>query len=152
MLEHLREWSLSEIGSWASIIGVAISIVLATAIFSIKKQFMFRSRVEEHAVKLSKIASSVSSCLNNYSDDNHEIYEAFALANVELRCIQKGASGSLLNDVKSARKGIRLYQLRVFFRVNRFAPTEKTIRHINTKINIVVEELNNVKKELMVGK
>lgn len=102
---------------------------------------MFRSRVEEHAEKLAKIASSVSSCLNSYSDDNHDIYEAFALANVELRCIQKGASGSLLNDVKSARKGIRLYQLRVFFRINRIAPTEKTVRHINTKLNIVAEEL-----------
>jgi hypothetical protein len=152
VLEYLSEWSLSDIGSWASIIGVAISIVLATALFSIKKKFLFRSRVEEHAVKLAKIASSVSSCLNSYSDDDHDIYEAFALANVELRCIQKGASGSLLDDVKSARNGIRFYQLRVFFRINRVAPTEKTVRHVNTKINIVVEELKNVKKELMVGK
>lgn len=33
MFEYLREWSLSDIGSWASIVGGLISIVLAAAIF-----------------------------------------------------------------------------------------------------------------------
>ncbi len=68
---------------------------------------MFRSRVEEHAKNLASLSSAVSNCLNSYSDDDHDIFEAFALANVELRCIPRGASGNLLNDVKNARTAIR---------------------------------------------
>ena len=142
---------LSDFGNWASIFGVLISVITFAAVLSIKKRFMFRSRVEEHADNLAKLSSEVSNMLNSYDDEDHQIYEAFALANVELRSIQKGASGSLLNDVKSARKGISMFKLRRFLGIKYIGPTRKTIRYVNTKINIVVAELQNVKKELLVG-
>lgn len=152
MPAYIRDLTLSDIGSWASILGIFISGITVITVLMLKKQFIFRSRVEEHTDKLKKIASNISNYLNNYNNEDHQIHEEFALADVELRYIQRGASGNLLKDIKNARAGIRSFQLRSFIKIEAIKPDQKTIRHINTKINIVVAELQNVKKELMVGK
>ena len=152
MPEYIKELILSDVGSWASILGIVISILTFVVVLKLKKQFMFRSRLEEHAEKLAKISSNISNCLNGFDEDYHQIYEEFSLANVELRCIQRGANGSLLSDIKKARFGIKIFRLKYFLKIKTTKSDYKAIRLIKTRINIVVAELQNVKKELIVGK
>lgn len=113
---------------------------------------MFRSRIEEHTEKLDKIASKISELLQSFSDNKLDIDKEFAIADVKLRAIQKGASRELLSDVKKARKKIRLFRWRYWSKITWLKPEERLARQIYTDLNIVVEELLNVKKELLVGK
>lgn len=90
--------------------------------------------------------------MQSYSENQHEIESSFAIANVTLRTIQKGASGNLSSDVKKARRKIRFYRFKSWVNASRFKPDELSARKVKTELSVVVEELKNVKKELLVGK
>lgn len=154
-LDTLEDWikslSLSDFGSLASIFSLFVSGAALFLVAGLRKHFLFRSRIEEHSDSLAEIASNIANLLVSYVGNEAEIDQELAIANVKLRNIQKGASSDLLSDVKSARKKIGRFRRR--YRVNLcfYKPEEKLVRQAYTDINIVVEELDNVKKELLVG-
>ena len=150
-LNELTSLPLSDYGSWASIIGIAVSVFTLLIVFTLKKQFLFRSRVEEFSETLTKISSDITSCLNSYDKNKEDIDEFIALADVTLRTVKKGASGDLLSDIKTARRRAWLYKTRGFIGW-KFKPDSKHARNVSKGINVVIAELKNVKKELMVGK
>ncbi|MUI54412.1 hypothetical protein [Aliivibrio fischeri] len=143
--------SLSDYGSWASIFGIVISLFTLIMMFYIKRTFLFRSRVDEFAEKLTKISSKIISGLNSYDSNKDDIDELVAVADVVLRSAQKGASGDLSSDLAKARRQTRIYKIRNFMG-GRFKPESQHARNVSKSINVVVAEFQNVKKELMVGK
>lgn len=145
------EYSLSDYGSWASIVGLILTAITFFMIIGIKKRFLFRSNVNEHRISLSEKISEISQLLIDYSKNIQEIDGILAIVEVKLRNMEKGANGHLLSDIKSARKKIRTYSTRNRFFNKANNKTESSVRGINTALNVVVEELENVKKELMVG-
>jgi hypothetical protein len=151
LMEWLIEKQLSDYGSMASIIGLLISLVTLILVKALRKQFLFRSRIDEHSESLGAIASNVSSLLSSFIGSEEEIDDELAIANVKLRNVQKGASGDLLSDVKRTRKKIAKYRWRHRIGIDWLKPEEKLARQIYTDINIVVEEMSNVKTEIMTG-
>ncbi|RWX57205.1 hypothetical protein [Photobacterium chitinilyticum] len=143
--------SLSDYGSLASIFGIAISGFTLIMMFYIKKKFLFRSRVEEFGDRLTIISSDITSCLNSYDLNKDKVDELVALADVALRSVQKGASGDLNSDLTKARRQTRIYKIRDFLG-GRFKPESKHARNVSKSLNVVVAELQNVKRELMAGK
>ena len=152
MIEICTVDKLSCYGSWASIIGLFITISTFLLVLGIKKKFIFRSRVEEHTESLIEISSKLSSLLKSFSENIEDIDNEFAILNVKLRNIEKGASGNLLSDIKDARKKIKKYGCKKFFFMENKEKTDKVAREIRTALNVVVEELKNERKELLVGK
>ena len=152
LIELFSNMSLSDYGNWSSVIGGCVSTITLFLVLFMKNKFMFRSRVEEHESSLSNISSKISNLLQSYSENQHEIESSFAIANVTLRTIQKGASGNLSSDVKKARRKIMFYRFKSWVNASRFKPDELSARKVKTELSVVVEELKNVKKELLVGK
>ncbi len=150
-MNFLQSLELSDYGSWASILSLLISFVTLLLVFFIKKKIIFRARIEEHHSSLRDIASNLSTLFGDFDKNIDQIDDAFAIANVKLRNIQKGAVDDLLSDIKKARKKIFFFRVRRSLGINRFVPSESHARRIYTAINIVVEELKNVKKELLAG-
>lgn len=150
LMEYFSCATLSDIGSWCSIIGLVMTIFTFMLVFSIKKKFLFKSRVEEHQQSLREIASQISGLLQSYSKNMDDIDDAIAIADVKLRNIKNGANGDLLSDVKTARSKIKAYRVSGWIK-KAGNKNEKSAREINTAINVVVEEMNNVKKQLLIG-
>ncbi len=138
--------NLSDYGSWASIIGIVITLVTFITVFSMKRQFMFRSRLEEHEVKLKDMSSNIVICLNSYERNVDQIDELLGLANVELRYLQKGASGTLKKEIKKTRSTIRWFRIRLSFG-GKLKPNASNARKACKSINMVIAELQHVQKE-----
>ena len=147
-IDHILSLNLSDVGSWASLLGLAVTFFTATAVIKIKRNFLFRSNIDSHSERLLNITSEVTMLLRQYLENKQEIEELFALADVELRAIQKGSNEDLLSDVKSARKLLKKYRSRVlFFSKN----NEASARKIKTSLSVVSAELVHHRKLLMVG-
>jgi len=149
-MNFLLNASLSDYGSVSSIAGLFITAFTVALIFGIKKRFLFTSSVDEHEKSLGEIASKISGFLQSYSKNANDIDDAFAIADVKLRNIQNGANGYLLSDVKIARSKIKSYRSTGWLkRIDH--KNEEFARETNTAINVVVEELKNVRKKILVG-
>lgn len=74
--------SLSNIGSWASIIGLVLTIFVLLNIRSIKQFYLFSARVPELLEKLTKHAASISTHQKNYPTTHQEL--TLELAGVEM--------------------------------------------------------------------
>ena len=132
--------NLNDLGSWASIIGLSLTFITFLLVFGIKKKFLFRSSVDDHMKKISDISSEVSSLLRLYPENQKDIEELFALANVELRAMQRGATGDLLSDIKNSRKKIRKFGSWLYFWVEK---NEASAREIKTSLSVVSAELTH---------
>jgi len=152
LVEFFKSITLSDYGSYASIIGFITAILTFFLVWGIKKNFLFRSQIDEHRESLTKIASEVSGHLENFSENLHNVEESFAIADVKLRNMQKGASKDLLTDIKLARKKISKFRAKRSIFTSNENKSDKLAREIRTQLNIVIEELTLVRKELMVGK
>lgn len=141
--------SLSDIGSWASIIGIFITIITFWMVFGIRRKFLFRSQVDDHGKRLIEIASEMSALLQSYGTNKEKIEELFALANVELRAMQNGAEGHLLTDIKTSRSLIRKYSSKLWFNGD---PTESSARKIKTSITVISAQLYHEKKNFTIGR
>lgn len=151
MLDWISKASLSDYGSMASLVGLAISAITLFFVAALRKRFSFNSRIEEHRDSLNNLSSEISRLLESFESNISDIDDRFAIINVKLRMLQKGASSELLSDVKSARRKIRWFRLRRRLNLSFYKPSEKLARLVYTDINIVVEELVNVKQNIMVG-
>ncbi|CAH6891608.1 conserved hypothetical protein [Vibrio chagasii] len=151
ILNYLLGVSLSDYGSWASIIGVVVSLFTFGAVFFLRKTFLFRSRVDEHAKILADLSSKIVGCLNSFETNKDRVDELVGLAEVAIRSAKKGSSGALKSYLSTAHRQAKLYKYREFIGF-RFSPKSKHARNVAKSINIAVAEIQNVKKELMVGK
>jgi len=152
LVEFFKSISLSDYGSSASIIGFFITVITFILLLGIKKVFLFRSRLDEHKDSLTQIASDVSGFLQDFSANLDEISNSFAIADIKLRDMQKGASKDLLSDIKATRKKIKRFRGKKPIFASEENKSDKAAREIRTELNVVIEELNNVRKVLMVGK
>jgi len=153
-MAYFQSLGLSDYGSWASIISLVVSFITLLMVFSLKKKFMFRSRVEEHQVSLREIASKLSLLFESFDNNMGEIGDALEIAEIKLRNLEKGATDKyLLSNISQARKQINNFGSKPSFLAKfTHSPTKESIaRKAYTKINCVVEELDNIKKELVVG-
>ena len=101
--------SLSDIGSYASIISFIFSLITLILLFYIKKQFLFKSTLDKNTAELKKLSSDISSLLDSYENNMTELDEKFRIIDVKFRFLEKSANGNLLKDIKDARNKIMLY-------------------------------------------
>jgi len=87
--------------------------------------------------------------LQSFSKNEKDIEELFALADVELRAMQRGADGDLSADIKKSRRMIKKYTSRIYFWVKK---NESSAREIKTGLSVVSAELYHHKKSLVIGK
>ncbi|WP_415881726.1 hypothetical protein [Neptuniibacter sp. QD34_54] len=149
MTELLETLNLNNFGSWASIVGLILTLITFLMLFGIKKRFLFRSSVDDHMKKITEISSDISPLLKSYVENKNDIDELFALADVELRAMEKGASGDLLADIKSSRNVIKKYSSKLWFWVDK---NEDSAREIKKRLSVVSAELYHHRKSLITGK
>ncbi len=142
MVELFKALNLSDSGSWASIISVLLTFATFLMLWGIKKKFIFRSSVDDHMNKINDISSKISSLLKSFTKNQHHIEESFALADVALRAMQKGASGDLLKDIKNSRSMIKKYKM---------SKNEDSAREIKKQLSVVLTELFHHRKSLITG-
>jgi len=147
--ELLEKLSLNDFGSWASIVGFILTLITFLMLFGIKKRFLFRSSIDDHMKKITKISSDISPLLKSYIENRNDIDELFALADVELRAMQRGASGDLLADIKNSRNAIKKYSSKIWFWVDK---NEDSAREIKKQLSVVSAELYHHRKSLITGK
>lgn len=138
----------SVLGSWASLAGLLLTFITFTLLLGVKKRFLFRSSIDDHLEKVANLSKEISPLLQSFSKNQKDIEERFALADVELRAMQRGASGDLLNDIKKSRSMIRKYTLRIYFWVEK---NETSARDIKTSLSVVSAELYHHRKYLITG-
>lgn len=138
----------SVLGSWASLAGLLLTFITFTLLLGVKKRFLFRSSIDDHLEKVANLSKEISPLLQSFSKNQKDIEERFALADVELRAMQRGASGDLLNDIKKSRSMIRKYTLRIYFWVEK---NETSARDIKTSLSVVSAELYHHRKSLITG-
>ncbi len=143
--------TLSDYGSWASIVGFFISIVTLVLVKRLKKSFMFRARVDAQGNFLQEQSIELSVLLATYSSNSDEITQILTKVKVKLRALNKGAKGDLEKDISNAIRKIECFLKAYWDKTNSSIPPEKDVREIYSLINIIVEELDNVKSELVVG-
>ena len=148
MTELLKALNLNDFGSWASIAGLILTLVTFLMLFGIKKKFLFRFSVDDHMKKIIEISSEISPLLKSYIENKNDIDELFALADVELRAMQKGASGDLLADIKNSRSSIKKYSSKFWFWVDK---NENSAREIKKRLSVVSAELYHHRKSLITG-
>lgn len=139
---------LSNLGSWASIVGLLLTFITFILLLGVKKRFLFRSNIDDHLVKIANLSEEISPLLQSFLKNQKDIEEKFALADVELRAMQRGASGDLLDDIKKSRSMIRKYTYRIYFWVKR---NEISAREIKTSLSVVSAELYHHRKSLITG-
>lgn len=148
LIDYNLSFNLSDVGSWASLLGLAVTFFTAVAVVKIKNKFLFRSNIDSHAEKILNISNEITMLLRQYTENQQEIEELFALADVELRFMQKGSSEDLLSDIKMARKLLKKYRSKIWLFGKK---NEASAREIKTSLSVVSAELVHHRKSLMVG-
>lgn len=149
--KYLITLPLSDYGSWASVLGFFISLFTLILVGRLKKSFMFRSRVDVQGDFLQEQSSELSKLLASYSSNLDEITNIFTKVKVKLRVLRKGAKGDLQKDVNNTISKIDAFLDARWHKDSSHTPKEKNAREIYSSINIIIEELDNVKSELVVG-
>lgn len=107
--------TLSDYGSWASLIGLVITGATCLTIFHIKKKFLLQATIEGHSNNIKDISAKISTLLQNFNDNKSEIDEQFDIAKVELRAMKKFASGDFLSDIKKSHSKISKFRSSFYF-------------------------------------
>lgn len=147
-IKYIIDISLSDWGSWASLLGLIITFATYSGVSKLKNKYLFSSSIDIHIKKINDISSEMTALIATYNNSQEQFEEYLALANVELRVMQKGASEDLLKDIKNARKQIWQYKTSLIFWVKK---NEKTARQIKTSLSVVAAELDHRKKSILVG-
>lgn len=143
---------LTSIASWSSIISLFLTLLTFILLLRIRAKFLFRSSIKNYKNDLLKISNNMNSMLNNFEKHIYDINEKIAIADIKLRTIEKYAKDNLVNDVKKTRSRIKYYNKeRKFFIIKQNNKTESVAREIKLLIVTIINELDNVQKEINVG-
>ena len=143
---------LTSIASWSSIISLFLTLLTFILLLRIRAKFLFRSSIKNYKNDLLKISNNMNSMLNNFEKHIYDINEKIAIADIKLRTIEKYAKDNLVNDVKKTRSRIKYYNKeRKFFIIKQNNKTESVAREIKLLIVTIINELDNVQKEINAG-
>lgn len=107
--EYVEKMTLQEIGSIASIAGVAISCYVLWSLKVIKGFYGFTARVPVLLNKLNKHNSNVSNYLNDFEGSIQSIKEELTKAEIVLSSIKRKVGSPTKRSVRSALKLIETY-------------------------------------------
>lgn len=142
LLNALRNYaSLSQLDSYASIIGLLITIYVALSLRSIRRTYIFRVRAPEFIRVLTKHASTLVSFGNDFDNSKEKINVQLAISDVKLRYMQRRMRRG------EAKRTIK--QLRILMKT--FTQNEGNRDQfylIYTQMQRVVAEVKELQKEL----
>lgn len=145
--------SLSDLGSWVTIISFFITAYTAYMVFRIRNKFLFRANMEKNCKDIQENAEKLSALLGSFNENKNLITEVLATTNVILRSLEKGASEDFLKDIKKCRRSINVYSKKkewLFFENTK--QNETHVREIKTNMSVIVAESKFVQQSLIVGK
>ena len=143
---------LTSIASWSSIISLFLTLLTFILLLRIRAKFLFRSSIKNYKNDLLKISNNMNSMLHNFEKHIYDINEKIAIADIKLRTIEKYAKDNLVNDVKKTRSRIKYYNKeRKFFIIKQNNKTESVAREIKLLIVTIINEIDNVQKEINAG-
>lgn len=144
--------SLSDLGSWVTIISSFITAYTAYMVFRIRRKFLFRANMEKNCQEIQKNAEELSALLSNFNENKNSIDEILATTNVILRTLEKGASEDFLKDIKKCRQSIKVYSKKKnWFFLENSNQTENHVRDIKTNMSVIVAESKFVQQSLVIG-
>lgn len=144
--------SLSDLGSWVTIISSFITVYTAYMVFRIRRKFLFRANMEKNCQEIQKNAEELSALLSNFNENKNSIDEILATTNVILRTLEKGASEDFLKDIKKCRQSIKVYSKKKnWFFLENSNQTENHVRDIKTNMSVIVAESKFVQQSLVIG-
>jgi hypothetical protein len=132
--EPWLSFSLASISGWASILSLLLTGWVWLELRNIRKTYLFRARVPEINVKLSKFASEIADGMNNYNESTSEIAVAVGQSDALLKSLHSKTSGSSKSQAKTCL-GLASAYLR--------EPSEAKIRELYValrKLEAAVEE------------
>lgn len=130
---------LSQIGSYASLIGLLITVYVAYQLRQIRNTYIFRVRAPEFIKLLSRRASKLIELGGDFDNSQQSIGLEIAVADVTLRTMQSRMRGQSRRAVKQLRNSIKDY---------RQNPDRDKIYRLYTEIHTVIEEVKELQKEL----
>lgn len=101
---------LSDIGSYASIAGLLVTLWILSDLGRIKSRYLFSARVPELARKLRTHSSNLSAMLNDPAANSSQIAEELAAAEVTVTSLSAKVSGVVKKSATSLAKTIRTTQ------------------------------------------
>jgi hypothetical protein len=118
LLEHLKAvWDAlfwfftnSEIGSFASIIGLLLTLFVFLSVRDIRRRVLFKLRAPEAIRELTERATNLSNAMQDFSNSLPLIEEQLALANETLKNVRSKVSGDAKKTVKAAMRSIEEFR------------------------------------------
>lgn len=101
---------LSDLGSYASLISLALTAYIAWSLRNIKNNYIFRIKAPQFVKTLTKRASTLIEYANDFQNFKQEIGDELALIDVKLKGIQGRMRGESKKAVKDLRARIREYE------------------------------------------
>ena len=131
---------LSDFGSIASLVGLALTIWVAFTVRRIKAHFLVTARVPDLARRLREHSKKVSEFLNDPEAYQIQILEELALAEVTTHSLQATLSGRPRRMVKALLEGVR--------KASQCNAPQPELRNLYVQMVRVNEQLCDLKKDL----
>ena len=138
MPDWLSSLKLTEFGSWASILSLALTLWILIAVRKLRSQYVFKGTVPKLVEKLSTHSSQISSYLNDYKGSKSQIDLEIARTEVVLQSLKRQLPrrhrkpvNSLLRSIKKSRD-----------------PTEYQVRRIYLASVQIVDQVLDLQEDL----
>jgi hypothetical protein len=135
------DWiNLSNIGSWASIIGLILSIYIFVTAYRINNYIMFNERLPQLLANIEKYTSNISDMFNNFEPSTNAIREQLSRCSANLKSLKKKVNGDekklIASIVTSIEGNINLDQL-----------SKPSIRRIYLDLRYLIEAVQNLQQD-----
>lgn len=95
---------MQTIANLATIISLAITILVWFSVRNIRRAFLFKARAPIHTDRLDDISHKISNLLNDYQANKNSIKELLAHAEIQLEQLLKKTSGEPRTRIRALRK------------------------------------------------
>jgi hypothetical protein len=118
LVEHLKGvWDAlfwfftnSELGSFASIIGLLFTLFVFFSVRDIRRRVLFKLRAPEAMKDLTERATNLSNAMQDFNNSLPLIEEQLALANETLKNVLSKVSGDAKKTIKAAMRSIAQFR------------------------------------------
>ena len=140
-MEILPSWfNLEHIGSFASIVGLGLTVYVFMGVRKIKQEFLFKARLPSLLKKIQGHASTISSELPKLPESKNVITEELAIAQVNIQSLENKSSGSMRSSLKKLR--IEIENIRKDNDIKKDG-----IRAIYLDMNMIIQEISNIRED-----
>ena len=140
-MEILLSWfNLEHIGSFASIVGLGLTVYVFMGVRKIKQEFLFKARLPSLLKKIQGHASTISSELPKLPESKNVITEELAIAQVNIQSLENKSSGSMRSSLKKLR--IEIENIRKDNDIKKDG-----IRAIYLDMNMIIQEISNIRED-----